>query len=157
MSVGSAGTVPTATTGQYIAAIDTKPIASSTKSVSISLYVTNMAELAANYSSWNFNIKLYTSPDTFVPAVTRDPDTLALPANTDWTKFTPSWTAVDGTLQVVTSDQGTLTWVVDLPADAPAIYAVRLDAGGSFYTIDTKVTEGVASLSPKFYVRATEL
>lgn len=149
VSVGSAGTVTSAPTAtQYVAAID--PKATTSTQMTISLYVTNMAELAANYSSWNFNIGLYSAPDT--------PFTRTDGAITTWTPATAVWTLASSASptgsQVVTSDAGTLSWVVTLEADK--VYALRLEKGGSFYTIGA-ANNATASLSPRFFVRATEL
>jgi hypothetical protein len=121
VSVGSAGTVPSAGTIAQIDATD----AASTKML-VSVYITNLDELALNYSSWNFNVELW--------------NTAATPAQV-------------GTTQVATSDSGTVSWVVDI--SATKVYALKLAAGGSFYTIGTDTTTG--SLSPKFFVRATQL
>lgn len=123
VSVGSAGTVPGWTGTQKIATI--APGTSTSSKMLISVYVTNLAELSLNYSSWNFNVGLWDSATT--PAL------------------------VGGAAQVVTSDAGTISWVVD----TDQTYNLKLEAGGSFYTIGTNTTDG--SLSPKFFVRATQL
>lgn len=121
VAVGSAGTVPAPATGDKIATIT--PGSSTSSKMLISVYVTNLAELSLNYSSWNFNVGLYDA----TPAL------------------------VGGAAQVVTSDAGTISWVVD----TDETYTLKLLAGGSFYTIGTNTTTG--SLSPKFFVRATQL
>ena len=127
VSVGSAGTVPGPDDDELVAAID--PGATTATRMLVSVYVTNLSGLSVNYSSWNFNLGLFdvTTPSNPVPV---------------------------GTTQVITSDSGTVSWVADV--NTTKDYAVKLMAGGSFYTIGTSTTSG-ASLSPKFFVRATEL
>jgi hypothetical protein len=124
VSVGSAGTVPAPTATQKIATIN--PVNTTSSKVLVSVYITNLSELAVNYSSWNFNLGL-------------------------WDSSTPSVRV--GTAQVMTSDSGTISWVVAV--DTTKTYTLKLEAGGSFYTISTNTTTG--SLSPKFFVRATQL
>ena len=124
VSVGSAGTV---STGGTVATID--PGDTTAAKMLVSVYVTNLAGLSVNYSSWNFNLGLF---DVTVPA-------------------SPVQVL---TTQVITSDSGTITWVA--PVDASKTYAVKLMSGGSYYTIGTSTASG-ASLSPEFFVRATEL
>lgn len=120
VAAGSAGAVPSAGDLAYL---DTA--GSTATSMMVSLYVTNLDQLAANYSSYNFNLTLWKSANG-----------------------TSGWSSV-GT-QVLTSDSGTLNWVVDIEEDH---YGITLDAGGSFYTVST--TGG--SLSPSFFIRATQL
>lgn len=119
VSVGSAGTVPAPDAGDKIATI--APGGSTSSKMLISVYVTNLAELSVNYSSWNFNLGLYDATPTLV-----------------------------GGAQVVTSDAGTISWVVD----TDETYTLKLESGGSFYTIANGAS---GSLSPKFFVRATQL
>ena len=122
VSVGSAGTVPAPGAAKIATIV---PGTATSSKMLISVYVTNLAELSLNYSSWNFNVGLW--------------DTAGTPA------------LVGGAAQVVTSDAGTISWVVD----TDQTYNLKLEAGGSFYTIGTDTTDG--SLSPKFFVRATQL
>lgn len=119
VSVGSAGTVPAPGTDDKIATI-TPGTTAATKML-VSIYVTNLAALSGNYSSWNFNVGLFNSSGQV------------------------------GSTEVITSDSGTLSWVLD----TDETYTLKLLAGGSFYTIGT--TGAPADLSPKFFVRATQL
>lgn len=119
VSVGSAGSVPEPEAADKIASIN--PAGATSTKMLVSVYITNLDQLAVNYSSWNFNLSL-------------DPATGTGPAD-----------------QVITSDSGTVSWVVD----TGQTYTLKLEAGGSFYTIATNTTTG--SLSPQFFVRATQL
>lgn len=119
VSVGAAGSVP-APGAAKIATID--PTNATSTKMLVSVYITNLDDLALNYSSWNFNLGL------------------------------DDGTATVGTDQVMTSDSGTVSWVVTI---APATtYNLRLEEGGSFYTIGNGSS---GSLSPQFFVRATQL
>lgn len=132
VTVGSAGSVPTASN---LATINPAQAISGTKML-LSVYITNLADLAVNYSSWNFNLALYDSGTVF----------------NDSTRVGYSATPPVSGIEVMTSDSGTLTWVVAI--DIAKTYTLRLEAGGGFYTIGDGSS---GSLSPAFFVRATEL
>lgn len=98
------------------------PTAATSTKMMVSVYVTNLDKLAVNYSSWNFKIALFNGA-----------------------------VEVTDTEQVITSDSGTVSWVV--PTDVT--YTVKVKTGGSLYTIANDTGSG--SLSPAFFVRATQL
>lgn len=124
----AAGSAGSVDSGGDLAFIDAS--AATSGSMMVSLYVTNLDQLTG-YSSYNFNVTLYKSTDAEV--------------------LTPTWTAVEE--QTLTSDSGSLNWYVDVEANTD--YALGLDAGGSFYTVST--SGGSASLSPQFFIRASQL
>lgn len=123
VSVGSAGSVPAPGATNSIASIN--PAGASSSKMLVSVYVTNLSDLAVNYSSWNFNLQLF--------------DSSATPAQI-------------GDTLVATSDSGVVSWVVTI--DPAKTYKVKLAEGGSFYTIANGAS---GSLSPEFFVRATQL
>lgn len=128
VSAGSAGTLSTSNDGDVVY-IDATG-ATSTK-LQVSVYVINLAELAVNYTSWAWNVGLYNG------ATATGMGTAGSPAQE----------------QVITSDSGQLNFVVDVTTNKHV--SISLEAGGSFYTIQTDTTNG--DLSPTFFVRVQQL
>ena len=126
---GSSGTVLAAGAGD-LAYLDAS--GSSSSKVLVSVYVTNMAELAVNYTSWAFNIELHQATATDAG--------------------TGSWTQV-GTDELVTSDSGTVTFIADI--SSMDHLGLVLGTGGSFYAVQTDTNNG--ELGPEFFVRSTQL
>jgi hypothetical protein len=124
----AAGSAGSVTAGGDLAYIDAGNASSA--SMMVSLYITNLDKLSG-YSSYNFSVTLYKS--------------------TNAEAVTPTWTAVQQ--QTLTSDSGALNWHV--PLEANTDYTLGLDPGGSFYTVST--AGGPASLSPQFFIRASQL
>jgi hypothetical protein len=135
-------------TGGDIAMIDARGVP--TPSVVISVYVTNLGQLMADYSSFAFPVELYQG-------------TIA-----GTSPFAVTWAKATGTSTTFLTDSGgVLSWKV--PAgDAHTVYEVVMTGsidtapiapaglGGSYFLQSTTVTAGVAALSPSFYVTADE-
>lgn len=126
---GASGTVSTDGAGD-LAYLDAS--GSSSSKILVSVYVTNMAELAVNYTSWAFNIELHQATAANAGAAT--------------------WTQV-GTDELVTSDSGTVTFIADI--SSMDHLALVLGSGGSFYAVQTDTTDG--DLGPEFFIRSTQL
>lgn len=123
---GSAGSV---TTAGDLGLIDATTVANA---IILNLYVTNLAALQQDYSSYSLPINVYSS---------------TCPSNVC------TW-AQDSTVLVsaptyLTNSAG----VVTLKLPTGKYYDVTMDTGGSFYTISTTATGG--ALSPNFYFVAT--
>lgn len=123
----SAGTDPDHEGAGDLAYIDADDATSTT--MMVSLFVTNLDKLAAAYSSYNFKIALYSSTD----------------GATGW--GSPVETAV------LTSDSGTINWIVDIDPARPH-FTVTIEEGGSYYTVSTSEP---ANLTPSFFIRASQL
>lgn len=101
--------------------------------VVVSIYITNLAALQADYSSFAFPINVYSATCT-----------------TGCTTWTPD-TAVTGTTAVyLTSTTGFLTFT--LPSSSNVYYDITMDQGGSYYC--TSVANPSTSLTPSFYFTA---
>lgn len=124
---GSAGSV---TTAGDLAVIDATTVANA---IVLNFYITNLAALQQNYSSYVLPVNVYScaSACTSAGAWTQDTAVIASP---------PSY---------LTNSAG----VVTLKLPTGKYYDVALDTGGAFYTISTTASGG--ALAPSFYFVAT--
>lgn len=124
----SAGTV---TTAGDLAVIDASTANLGTHAgLTVSLYVTNLANLQKDYSSFSLPVNVYQCQT-------------ACTSNAAWTQATGL------SVSYLTSTSGYLTW--NLPSNY--YYAITIDAGGSFYCTATTA----ADLSPSYYFTAQPL
>lgn len=100
VSLGSAGTVPAPASTDSIATINTSAVTAS--KIVISVYVTNLAALAHDYTSWNFDLGLY--DDSATPVKVKS-DTM-------------------------TSDSGMVSWVV--PVGSVKLFTLQLTGGSFY-------------------------
>ena len=126
-SAQSAGSV---TTAGDIALID-GTVASN--GVAVSLYITNLAGLQQDYSSFALPLDIYSSPCTAGAACV-------------WTQAS---TIITAPPTYLTSTTG----FVEFNLPHGSYYDIALDVGGSYFCTSTS-TSGTAALAPAFYVTA---
>jgi len=123
---GSAGSV---TTAGDLGLIDATTVANA---IILNLYITNLAALQQDYSSYSLPINVYSSTcPSNVCTWAQDSTVLASP---------PTY---------LTNSAG----VVTLKLPTGKYYDIAMDTGGAFYTISTTASGG--ALSPSFYFVAT--
>lgn len=122
---GSAGTV---TTAGDLGLIDATTVANA---IILNLYVTNLAALQQDYSSYSLPINVYSSTCSSGCTWAQDTAVVASP---------PTY---------LTNSAGVIT--LKLPTGK--YYDITMETGGAFYTISTTATGG--ALSPSFYFVAT--
>lgn len=121
---GAAGSVATA--GDLAVVDGRSASAGGAANVVLTIYLTNLANLQAAYSSFAFPVRVYESTNPTA---------------------TGNWSVVSSTAGVyLTNTTGFLS--VSLPTAANKYYLVAMDTGGSFYTVSTTVA---ANLNPSFY------
>lgn len=124
IAAGSAGTVDTP---GDVALIDATQ---APNAVIVNMYVTNLADLQQAYSSFAFNVNVYSSPCTS--------------GTCTWTQAS---SIVGSTGTYITNTDGFLSF--RLPATGK-YYDIVINTGGSFYTVSTSA----GSLSPSYYLTA---
>lgn len=125
---GSAGSV---TTAGDLALIDATTVANA---VVLNMYVTNLAALQQDYSSYALPINVYSSTCSSSPC--------------SWAADTSVIPAANAPLYLTNS-----AGVVTLKLPTGKYYSIAMDTGGAFYTISTTASGG--ALSPSFYFVAT--
>ncbi len=120
-AAGSAGAV---TSGGDLALIDASGASSN---VILDVYITNLQDMAADYSSFAFPINIYSCASACSTA--------------------SAWTAVSGDSSYITSSGG--FYSVSLPAGA--WYDLTIESGGEYYCVAT-TTSGLA---PSFFITAS--
>lgn len=107
----------------------------------LNVYITNLAALQPNYSSYAWPIRIYWA----------DGSTNAIDTAGDWqlvTSSSPAGAGFNAADFYLTSTSGVLTYT--LPTDPDRYYLVTMDTGGSFYAIDA-VDDATRDLAPTFY------
>ena len=122
-AAGVAGSVGTA--GDLAVIDGTTSSAGGAASIQLTVYVTNLNALGADYTSWAFPLEVYST-----------------------TNGGTSWTPVAASAQFITHTLGFLSY--SLPTGGTTYYDVVMNTGGSFYTVSTTAGD----LSPDFYFTA---
>ena len=111
----------------------------------VSMYVTNLASLQQDYSSFAFPVDVWVNTCvTSCPVNTGG----VVSATTGWTQDTA---VVPSLPTYLTSTTGFITF--NLPAGLNTYYDIAIDTGGSYYCTSL-LTTGTASLTPTFYFTA---
>lgn len=130
---GSSGSISSSEDGD-LAYLDAS--GSTSTKILVSVFVTNMGDMAENYTSWAFNIAV----------------TGRAAAPTSASIGGAAWATTADQTEVITSDSGTVNFVIDTSTNKH--FSLTMDEGGSFYTVQTSNSDGLA---PKFFIRATQL
>ena len=120
---GVAGSVSTA--GDLAVIDGTTTSAGGAATVQLTIYITNLGALGADYTSWAFPLEVWST-----------------------TNGGSTWSLVSNTSQFITHTLGFLSF--SLPTGASTYYDVVMNTGGSFYTVSTTAGD----LSPDFYFTA---
>lgn len=108
--------------------------------VVVSVYITNLAALQQDYSSFAFPINVYSSTCTSTCG--------------SWTADTAVTGASVGSPTYLTSTTGFLTFNLPNSSLTPnTYYDIAMDKGGSYYCTSVS-TAGTASITPTFYFTA---
>ena len=126
-AAGAAGSV---TAAGDLAVIDGRPAsAGNATNLIVTVYITNLSNLQAAYSSYALPVRVYEST---TPTATGN------------------WSVVSATSGLyMTNTGGFLS--VNLPTATNKYYLISMDTGGSFYTVSTAIA---GNLNPSFYFTA---